>query len=54
MKKQYFWNTAAGLLNAAEGVIFGMITNRVTGMTDSGILTIAFGKLEKKLDYFKA
>lgn len=40
--KQYIWNTAAGLLNAAEAIILGMITNRITGMTDSGILTLAF------------
>ncbi len=42
MRKQYFWNTVAGLLNAAEAIILGMITNRITGMEDSGILTLAF------------
>lgn len=42
MRKQYFWNTVAGLLNAAEAIILGMITNRITGIDDSGILTLAF------------
>ncbi len=42
MKKDYFWNTIAGLLNAAEAVIMSMIITRVTGLTDAGYLTIAF------------
>lgn len=41
-KRDYFWNTAAGLFNAAEAVIMSMIVTRMTGLADAGILTIAF------------
>lgn len=41
-KKDYIWNTAAGLINAAEAVVMSMIVTRVTGLSDAGILTIAF------------
>lgn len=41
-KQDYIWNTAAGLINAAEAVIMSMIVTRVTGLADAGILSIAF------------
>lgn len=41
-KKAYIWNTMAGLVNAAEAVVMSMIVTRTTGLTDAGILTIAF------------
>lgn len=41
-QKDYFWNSLAGLLNAAEAVLMSMIITRLTGLTDAGILTIAF------------
>lgn len=41
-KKDYIWNTAAGLINAAEAVVMSMIVTRVTTLADAGILTIAF------------
>lgn len=41
-KKDYIWNTAAGIINAAEAVIISWIVTRVTGVTDAGIFTIAF------------
>ena len=41
-KKDYFWNTLAGLINAAEAVIMSMIITRITGLTDAGYVTIAF------------
>lgn len=41
-KLDYIWNTAAGLINAAEAVIMSMIVTRVTGLTDAGMLTMAF------------
>ena len=41
-KKDYFWNTVAGLINAAEAVIMSMIITRITGLTDAGYVTIAF------------
>ncbi len=41
-KKDYIWNTAAGLINAAEAIIMSMVVTRVTNLTDAGILTIAF------------
>lgn len=41
-KKDYIWNTAAGLINAAEAVVMSMIVTRITGLTDAGMLTIAF------------
>ena len=42
MKKNYLWNTFAGVINAAEAVILSVIVTRVTGLIDAGILTIAF------------
>lgn len=41
-KRDYIWNTAAGLLNASEAVLLSMLVTRVTGLEDAGILTIAF------------
>lgn len=41
-KKNYFWNTFAGIINAAEAVILSVIVTRVTGLIDAGILSIAF------------
>ncbi len=41
-RKDYIWNTAAGLINAAEAVVMSMIVTRVTGLTDAGMLTMAF------------
>ncbi|MCM1266505.1 MAG: hypothetical protein NC302_01260 [Bacteroidales bacterium] len=41
-KKDYIWNTAAGLINAAEAVIMSMIVTRMTGLADAGVLTMAF------------
>ncbi len=42
MKKDYIFNTLAGLINAAEAVIMSMIITRTTGLTDAGYITIAF------------
>lgn len=41
-KQDYIWNTAAGLINAAEVVIMSMIVTRMTGLADAGSLSIAF------------
>lgn len=41
-KQDYIWNTAAGLINAAEAVIMSMFVTRMTGLADAGILSIAF------------
>lgn len=41
-KRDYIWNTAAGLINAAEAVVMSMIVTRLTGLTDAGMLTLAF------------
>lgn len=41
-KQDYIWNTTAGLINAAEAVVMSMIVTRITGLTDAGMLTIAF------------
>lgn len=41
-KRDYIWNTAAGLINAAEAVVISMIVTRITGLADAGMLTIAF------------
>lgn len=41
-KQDYIWNTAAGLINAAEAVIMSMIVTRMTGLADAGNLSIAF------------
>lgn len=42
LRKDYIWNTAAGLINAAEAVVMSMIVTRMTGLADAGMLTIAF------------
>lgn len=42
IKRDYIWNTIAGLINAAEAVVMSMIVTRITGLTDAGMLTIAF------------
>lgn len=42
VRQDYIWNTIAGLVNASEAVIMSMITTRVTGLLDAGMLTIAF------------
>ena len=41
-KRDYIWNTAAGLINAAEAVVMSMIVTRLTGLADAGMLTMAF------------
>ena len=41
-KQDYIWNTAAGLINAAEAVVMSMFVTRMTGLADAGILSIAF------------
>lgn len=41
-RKDYIWNTAAGLINAAEAVVMSMIVTRLTGLADAGMLTMAF------------
>ncbi|MCI9313526.1 MAG: lipopolysaccharide biosynthesis protein [Lachnospiraceae bacterium] len=41
-RKDYVWNTAAGLINAAEAVVMSMIVTRMTGLSDAGMLTMAF------------
>lgn len=41
-KLDYVWNTAAGLVNAAEAVVMSMIVTRMTGLADAGMLTMAF------------
>ena len=38
----YIWNTISGILNASEAVLMSMIVMRTTGLSDAGVLTIAF------------
>jgi len=38
----YFWNCAAGFLNAGEAVILSMAVTRTGGLADAGILSVAF------------
>lgn len=38
----YFWNSAAGILNAGEAVILSMAVTRTTGLADAGVLSMAF------------
>ncbi|MCM1156742.1 MAG: lipopolysaccharide biosynthesis protein [Roseburia sp.] len=42
MNKKYLWNTLAGLINASEAVILSIVITRTNGLTDAGILSIAF------------
>ena len=41
-RKNYIWNTVAGLINASEAVILLAIVSRTNGIYDAVILTIAF------------
>ena len=38
----FVWNTIAGLINAAEAIVFMMIITRTNGLVAAGILSIAF------------
>lgn len=42
LRKNFFWNAAAGILNATEAVIMSVMVTRLTGLADAGMLTIAF------------
>lgn len=41
-KRDFAWNSLAGMINAFEAVLMLMIITRITGLADAGILTIAF------------
>ncbi len=41
-RRDYAWNTAAGVINAAEAVIMSMIVTRFGKLSDAGILSISF------------
>lgn len=41
-KKDYFWNTFAGVINAAEAVVMSMVVTRFGQLSDAGILSLAF------------
>ena len=38
----FFWNTLAGLINAAEAVVMSMVLTRTIGLEAAGIVAIAF------------
>lgn len=41
-RKDYIWNTAAGIINAAEVILMSMIVTRYGDLSDAGILSLAF------------
>lgn len=41
-RKDYLWNTAAGIINAAEAVIMSMVVTRLGRLSDAGALSLAF------------
>ncbi len=41
-RKDYIWNTAAGVINAAEVIVMSMIVTRFGLLSDAGILSLAF------------
>lgn len=41
-KRDYIWNTAAGLINASEAVVMSMVVTHMTGLADAGMLMLAF------------
>ncbi len=41
-RRDYFWNSLAGLINAAEVVVMSMIVTRYGHLSDAGILSLAF------------
>ena len=41
-RRDYAWNTAAGVINAAEAVLMSIIVTRFGKLSDAGVLSIAF------------
>ncbi len=41
-RRDYLWNTTAGIINAAEAVVMSMIVTRFGLLSDAGILSLAF------------
>lgn len=41
-RRNFIWNSIAGIINASEAVILSMVITRTNGLYDAGILTIAF------------
>lgn len=41
-RRDYAWNTAAGVINCAEAVIMSMVVTRFGKLSDAGVLSIAF------------
>ena len=41
-KKDYLWNTIAGVINAAEAVVMSMVVTRFGKLSDAGVLSLAF------------
>lgn len=41
-RESFIWNTIAGLVNAAEAIVFMMVITRTNGLAAAGILSIAF------------
>lgn len=41
-RKDYLWNTLAGVLNAAEVIVLSMVVTRFGRLSDAGILSLAF------------
>lgn len=41
-RKDYLWNTVAGVINAAEAVVMSMVATRFGELSDAGILSLAF------------
>lgn len=50
----YFWNTAAGLVNAGKAVILSMVVTRTDSLADAGVLSLAFaaGNLMRSVGTF--
>lgn len=41
-RKDYAWNSIAGIINAAEAVIMSMVVTRFGSLEDAGVLSLAF------------
>lgn len=41
-KKDYIWNSIAGILNASQAIILGIVITRTNNLVDAGILSLAF------------
>lgn len=53
-KNPYIWNSIAGVINASQAIILGIVVTRTNGLADAGVLALAFslGNLFMNVGHF--